>query len=115
MIKGMKHITYEERLRDLGLFSLEKRRLRGDLINSYTYLKGGCQEDAVRLLSVMPGDKTRGNAQNLEHRKFHRNMQKNFITLRVPEHCNRLPREAEEFPSLEIFKTRLDVFLPSLL
>jgi len=52
---------------------------------------------------------------NLKHRKFRLNMRKNFFPLRVTEHCNRLPREAVESPSLEIFKTRLDKVLCSLL
>jgi len=51
----------------------------------------------------------------LKHRKFHLSMRKNFFTLRVTEHCNRLPREVVESPSLEIFKTRLDKLLCSLL
>jgi len=115
MIRGLEPLSYEERLRELGLFSLKKRRLRGGLINAYKYLKGRSQEDGARLFPMVPSDWIRGNGHKLKHKKSYLNTRKHFFILRVTEHWNRLPRVVVESPSLEICETCLDEVLCSLL
>ncbi|KAJ7416038.1 hypothetical protein WISP_74589 [Willisornis vidua] len=119
MIRSLEHLFYEERLWELGLFSLEKRRLRGELINVYKYLKSGCQEDDARLFLVVCNDRTRSTGHKLKHKKFHLNRRKNFFRELLYIEGDRALEQAGqgvfESLSLETFKSHFDMFLCHLL
>ncbi|KAK4824984.1 hypothetical protein QYF61_022510 [Mycteria americana] len=106
MIRGMECLSCEEKLRELGLLSLEKRRLQRHLIAAFQYLKGAYKKDGDRLFSRACCSRTRGNGFKLKEGRFRVDRRKKFFTMRVVKHWNRLPREVVDAPSLETFKVR---------
>ena len=114
MSRGLEHLSCEERLRELGLFSLEKRGLRVDLIAAFQYLKGAYRKDGEGFFIRKHNDRTMGNSFKLKEGGFRLDTKKKFFTVRVVRHWNRLPREAVDVPSLDMFKARLHEALSNL-
>uniref|UniRef100_K7F118 Reverse transcriptase domain-containing protein n=1 Tax=Pelodiscus sinensis TaxID=13735 RepID=K7F118_PELSI len=80
MIKGLENMTFEGRLKELGLFNLKKRRLRGDMIAVFRYLKGCHKEEGENLFILASEDRTRSNGLNLQQGRFKLDIRKNFLT-----------------------------------
>lgn len=83
MVKGLDHLSYRNSLRDLGVFNVEKRRLRRDPFNVNKYLVGGSKDNRDRLFSMVPSDRTSVSGHKLKHKKFHLNIRKYFFTMRL--------------------------------
>ena len=104
MMKRLEHVSYGDRLRELGAFSTEKRSLRGELINGYKYLEGGCEEGRAGLFSMVSTDRTRGNVHKVNRRRFYLIIRNPFFTVRVGKRWHRMPREVVDSPSSELLK-----------
>ncbi|GAB0181563.1 mitochondrial enolase superfamily member 1 [Grus japonensis] len=106
MIRGLEHLSYEDRLRELGLFSLEKAPGRPNC--SLPVPAGAYRKAGEGLFIRECSDRTRGNGFKLKEGRFRLDVRKKFLTVRVVRHWNRLPRKAVDAPSLELLKARLD-------
>jgi len=108
MMRGLEYLSYEDRLRELGLFSLEKRRLQGDLTAAFQYLKRACEKAGEGLFSRAHSGRTRGDSFKWKEGRFRLDIRKKFSARRAVRPWHRLPREAVAARSLAVFKARLD-------
>ncbi|PKU46063.1 hypothetical protein llap_3632 [Limosa lapponica baueri] len=116
MIKGLENLSYEDRLRELGLFSQEKRQFQEeDIIAAFQYLKGASRKDGEGLFTRACSERVRGDDFKMKEGRFRLDIRNKFCTVRVVRHWNRLlPREVVDAPSLEVFKASLDGALRNL-
>ncbi|PKU49449.1 hypothetical protein llap_314 [Limosa lapponica baueri] len=107
MIKGLGSLLYWGRLRELGLFSFERRRLREDIITMFQYLKGGYKEDGDSLFTRGHMEKTRGNGYKLLLGRFRLDARGEFFTMTTISHWNNVPSEVVDSPSFDTLKIQL--------
>ena len=107
-IPALRNLSYEDRLKRLDLFSLQKRRLRGDLIETFKILKGFDKINPDLLFQVDNTTVTRGNGMKLRVKRCNTEIRKAFFTVRVVEHWNKLPASVVDADTIHSFKCRLD-------
>ena len=108
MLPGMVGRSYEERLRDLRLFSLERRRSRGDLIEAYKMIRGLDRVDSESLFPRMVTANTRGHSFKLRGDRYRTDVRGRFFTQRVVGAWNALPAAVVDSSTLRAFKWSLD-------
>ena len=104
VVKGLEHLFYEDRLKELGLFGLEKKKLWRDYIMAFHYLRRNYKQERNQLFTGVDSNKTRGNGFKLKEGRFRLDVRGKLFTERVVSCWNRL-----------VFKTRLDWALANLI
>uniref|UniRef100_A0A8C5M1E9 Reverse transcriptase domain-containing protein n=1 Tax=Leptobrachium leishanense TaxID=445787 RepID=A0A8C5M1E9_9ANUR len=108
MVYGLKEKSYQERLNDLNMYSLEKRRDRGDMIETFKYVKGIHKVEEGSIFKRKQNSKTRGHSLRLEGQRFKSNIRKHYFTERVVDTWNSLPVEVVEAKTVIEFKQAWD-------
>ena len=111
MIPNLHNVCYEERLKRLGLHSLERRRVRGDMIEVYKWMHGINKGDLSKVLRISSQVRTRNNGLKLEKFRFRKEIGRNWFSNRVVDMWNSLPYEVVNAESMDSMKRKLDKFM----
>ena len=110
MILGLGKLDYNERLKQCGLISLEKRRVRGDLIQVFKMIKGIDGVDYRNYFQLSNERRTRGHSLKLVKTRSHLELRRNFFSLRIIDNWNKLPQAVVDADTVNSFKNRLDKY-----
>ena len=113
MVPSLRNKTYGDRLKELNLFSLTQRRLRGDLIQVFKIIKGIDNIDCSKYFTLDLSNYTRGNGCKIVGKPFNSHESKNSFFHRTVNLWNGLPRDVIDCNTVEAFKLRLDKYFAS--
>ena len=113
MVTSLRHLSYEERLKELNMFSLKRRYLRGDLIEVYKMFNGLDKVDFNDYFTLDEDRRTRGHSRKIKKFSCRLDVKKYSFAHLVVDGWNSLPEEVVTSESLEIFKKRLDHHMES--
>ena len=114
LIPSIRHMSYERRLTQLNLYSLEKRRIRGQLIETFKILKG-IENIDYRKLFTFSSNQTRSNGWKLDLKRFNTSQCGDFFTYKIASYWNKLPSDVVNSANVNQFKTRLDKVIDTVL
>ena len=110
MVHSIRHLNFSDRLRELGLPSLQYKRVRADLIEVFKILNGIDKCDKNKLFQNQPNQRTRGHSQKLFKHQFRLDLRKHFFSERVIEDWNSLSENVISSNTINQFKNRLNKF-----
>ena len=113
LVKCISKLSYQDRLRYLGLYSLERRRKRGDLIETFKILSKLDDTDPDLFFERSRTTHLRGHSMKLFKKRSSTTARRNFFSQRVVDDWNGLPEEVVEATSVDSFKRRLDKYMDS--
>ena len=113
-IPGLARLSYEERLKKTGLYTLERRRLRGDMIEMFKIMNGRDKIRADELFNRVDSDRTRGHSLRVKKRRVKTVVRQGTFTQRVVHAWNGLPGKVVAAETVDLFKLELDRYLEVL-
>ena len=108
MVHGLKDLKYEDRLKRFGVYSLQRRRFRGDLIETFKILTGKECIDKRQFFSLSVTTNLRGHDQKLFTPRSHLQVRQKLFSQWIIDTWNKLPQEVVESTSISMFKNRLN-------